>query len=118
MIFGNRIGGRSVAIAAAVFLVACGDSNPLIGEWQIDEDELPSPIRAAMEMAGMGIEIEFDDDRMIIDGRSILVSYLVEDDKITVVPNGENTGDVFRVIDKSHIELVVPVIGGIVYEKD
>ena len=105
--------------ATLLFLVTgCGDGNPLIGQWSLDEDELPAAFRGVMAMVGNGGTLIFKEDAMVADGRSVLVTYLIEDDMVTVVPEGENTGDVFRVIDRKHIELVLPLIGDLVYEKD
>lgn len=108
----------ALAAAFLLFAAACGDSNPLIGDWTLDGEALPAAVRGVIAMAGGGDSLTFKDDHMVIDGRSVLVTYLIEDDMVTVVPEGENSGDVFRVIDRTHIELVMPIIGGLVFVKD
>lgn len=85
-------------------LSACGDGNPILGHWVVDADQSPPGSATGLEMAGSA-ELEFLEDRMIAGSSSLDVTYVVEDDRVTVTTlQGQGTVYQFESPDQMSVD--------------
>lgn len=88
-------------------LAACGETNPLLGRWVVDEEASDglAAAGAAISMGFSGVsEVEFREDKMVTGGKSQAVSYEVAEGRVIVTgPDGE--GLVYTIIDADHVVL-------------
>jgi major membrane immunogen (membrane-anchored lipoprotein) len=90
---------HGAALAALLLLAACGQSNPLIGEWEAEGG-------AAEAIAGLGgdpnlAKAVFTEETMTISGTTYKVTYEVRDDDTVVVKaEGQPIDLVFKVSEE------------------
>lgn len=106
-------GWRSVAAAlvlAVLSLTACGESNPLIGEWRLDDKNVDSMVKSALNVAGAGSSvIVFTADKMISGDQAKPVSYDVAGDRVVVTAKGESDGQVYQIVDNRYFDIQLPL---------
>ena len=76
--------GPIVIIAAILFAAACGQSNPVLGDWELDRDETSRGAVLAAEAAEL-TTLRFESAAIASPGTEIPVSYVVEGDVVRVV---------------------------------
>jgi hypothetical protein len=85
-------------------LAACGDGNPILGRWVVDAEQSPPGSATGLEMAGSD-KLEFLEDRVIAGSSSLDVTYIVEDDRVTVTTlQGQGTVYEFESRDQMSVE--------------
>jgi hypothetical protein len=100
----------SLLLFLPIALIACGESNPLLGRWVFDADASEG-LAAAGAVISMGfsggVEVEFREDKMVLGGKSQSVSYEITDDRVIVTgPDGE--GLVYTIVDANNVVLDRP----------
>jgi len=95
-------------------LAACGDGNPILGHWAVDAEQSPPGSAAGLEMAGSA-ELEFLEDRMIAGSSSLDVTYVVEDDRVTVTTL-QGQGTVYEFMSRDQMSVETPM-GQIVFRR-
>lgn len=114
-------GWRSIAAAlvlAVLSVTACGEKNPLIGEWRVDDKNFNSIVQSALNAAGSGSPmIVFTADKMIAGDQAKQVSYEVAGDRVVVTAKGESNGQVYTVIDGNYFDVQLPLAMKLRYVK-
>lgn len=83
---------ESLAVLAAALLAAgCGQSNPLLGDWEIDRDDNRRGVLLAVEASELEA-LAFESDAVESPGTTIPVSYVVEEPVVRVV-RGDGRGE-------------------------
>ncbi len=80
-----------VIIAAILFAAACGQSNPLLGDWELDRGETSRGAVLAADAAEL-TTLRFASDSIDVPATEIPVSYVVEGDVVRVV-GGDGRGE-------------------------
>jgi hypothetical protein len=78
-------------LAVAVLAAACGPSNPVLGDWEIDRDDNRRGVLLAVEAAELET-LSFESEAIASPGTEIPVSYVVEGDVVRVV-RGDGRGE-------------------------
>jgi hypothetical protein len=78
-------------IAAILFAAACGQGNPVLGDWELDRDETSRGAVLAAEAAEL-TTLRFASDSIDVPGVQIPVSYVVEGDVVRAV-RGDGRGE-------------------------
>jgi len=87
-----------------IALAGCGDGNPILGHWVVDAEQSPPGSATGLEMAGSA-ELEFLEDRMIAGSSSLDVTYIIENDRVTVTTlQGQGTVYEFESPDQMSVE--------------
>jgi hypothetical protein len=95
-------------------LAACGDGNPILGHWAVDAEQSPPGSATGLEMAGSA-ELEFLEDRMIAGSSSLDVTYVVEDDRVTVTTL-QGQGTVYEFTSRDQMSVETPM-GPIIFKR-
>ena len=95
-------------------LAACGDGNPILGHWVVDADRSPPGGATGLEMAGSA-ELEFLEDRMIAGSSSLNVTYIVENDRVTVTTR-QGQGTVYKFESPDLMSVETPM-GPIIFRR-
>jgi hypothetical protein len=104
---GSTRGWQRIAAAAvlAVALTACGASNPVLGEWEVDKeksDVLAAAGTAVSQAFGAARQVEFQSDKMISGGKTQTVEYDVQEGRV-IVTAADGSGTVYTVLDEDHL---------------
>jgi hypothetical protein len=105
-------GGLSGILVAALLAVsaACGPSNPVLGEWEMDPRQTSLGAVAFTRQAGFD-RITFESDRVLTGDVELSVRYVVEEDRVRVVRTDRDHEDVVELLDDGFIDVeVVPGI--------
>lgn len=106
--------GLSVLLAT---MLACSDGNPILGHWRVDADLSPPGSAAGLEMSGSA-ELEFLETRMVAGSSSLDVTYIVEEDRVTVTTM-QGQGTVYRFDPESRDQMSVETpLGAIVFKRE
>lgn len=97
----------ALSFAALLTLSACGDSNPLIGEWELQAE---GPLGGIV--SGMANEddrkIEFTSSSFIAGGETKSVTYEVKDDKTVIVRMEGEQPTTFTVVEINDKKCIAP----------
>jgi hypothetical protein len=105
-----------VIIAAILFAVACGQSNPALGDWEIDRDETSRGALLAAEATEL-TALRFESASIAAPGIEIPVSYVVEGDVVRVV-RGDGRGEHrVEVLPGGRIRVELPIGVTAVYQR-
>lgn len=101
-------------VAALVFtalsVTACGEKNPLIGEWRAEGVDAGSMVGAALNVAGAGSPvIVFTEDTMIAGDQAKPVVYEIAGSRVVVTAKGEASGQVYTIVDGRHFDVQLPL---------
>jgi hypothetical protein len=110
--------GISALLVAALLAVstACGPSNPVLGEWEMDPRQTSPEAAAFTRQAGFD-RISFERDRVLTGDVELSVRYVVEEDRVRVVRTDRDHEDVVELLDDGLIDVeVVPGIN-VVYRR-
>lgn len=99
---------------ALLALAACGEGNPILGHWAVDAALSPPGSATGLEMAGSA-ELEFLEDRMIAGSSSLDVTYVVENDRVTVTTL-QGQGTVYEFISRDQMSVETPM-GPIIFRR-
>lgn len=103
------------AILAAV-LAACSDPNPILGVWVVDTDESSTGAEAAAGLSGLR-ELEFRDDKLVIEEESVDVGYEVDGQRVIVTRTADGRGDVYTITGDDRMEMKLPMGITVVYRR-
>jgi len=99
--------GLLVAALLAVS-TACGPSNPVLGEWEMDPRQTSLGPAAFTRQAGFD-RITFESDRVLTGDVELSVRYVIEEDRVRVVRTDRDHEDVVELLDDGLINVeVVP----------
>jgi hypothetical protein len=97
-------------------LSACSDPNPLIGSWIVDAEESSTGAQAAAGLAGLG-QLEFRDDKLVIDEESVDVAYEIDGQRVIVTRTADGRGDVYTLTGEDRMEMKLPMGIAVVYRR-
>lgn len=100
----------------AVGLTACTDPNPILGTWVVDTEASSTGAEAAAGLAGIR-ELEFREDKLVIDDESVDVTYEIDGQRVIVTRTVEGRGDVFQLTDENRLEAELPMGIKVVYRR-
>jgi uncharacterized lipoprotein YehR (DUF1307 family) len=94
-------------LVPSMLLTACGDSNPIIGEWKIDEDKMPPMMKMGLAMSGAKElpTFEFTSSSVITEGEEKEVTYEVKDDQVIVSAKDEKRPLVITILNDDRIRM-------------
>ena len=102
-----RVIGKTLIVRLLPLLlaVACGESNPLLGQWEYDAEASSGLAAAGAEIvagvSGSG-PIEFREDKIVSGGKSESVSYEVAEGRV-IVTGSDGKGVVYTIVDENHV---------------
>lgn len=100
---------------AALFLLACEDKNPLLGEWKLEKPQ-GHKLQAYNFAVMTGNEsMRFEKDRMSSAKNVATVSYSVSGDEVTVRYNLSGLENTYTIIDGHYFLVEVPDVGTFKY---
>lgn len=97
----------ALVFAALLPLSACGDSNPLIGEWELQADGPLGGLVTGMSNAE-DRTIEFTSSSVVTGGETKAVTYEVQDDKTVIVRMEGEAPTTFTVIEINDKRCIAP----------
>ena len=98
-------------------LTSCGQSNPIVGVWVIDEEASSTSAQAAAGLSGIE-RIEFREDKLVIGNKSVTVSYEVDGDRVIVTEDAAGSGEVYTIVDEGRVEKQLPMGIVLVYTRE
>lgn len=108
--------GAVLALVLAGALAGCGEENPLLGTWRLNR--AASGIAGAYaETAGVGKEIVFEEDRMIMKGEPRPVEYEVVENSVRIIPEDGSEMMVLRVVGGEYFLMDTPLGQPLRFEK-
>ena len=110
--------GLSETLAAVMLVVfaACGPSNPVLGEWEMDSDQTSLGAAAFARQAGFD-RITFESDRVLTGDLELQVRYVVEEDRVRIVRRDRDHEDVVELLDGGLINVELPPGIPVVYRR-
>lgn len=110
--------GLSIPLAVVYLLCspACGQSNPVLGEWEMDAGQTKS--HTAKFARGAGYDrIRFGADTVLIGDVELLVSYVVGEREVRVVRQDRDHEDVVELLENERIRVAFPGGVTVVYRR-
>lgn len=111
-----RVRAAVLAVVLAASLAGCGEENPLLGTWRLNP-EASGIAGAYAETAGVGREIVFEEDRMIMKGEPRPVDYEVVENSVRIVPEDGSEMMVLRVVGGEYFLMDTPLGQPLRFEK-
>ena len=104
-------------LAVGLFAAACGASNPVLGDWEIDRDDNRRGVLLAVEAADLET-LSFEREAIASPGTEIPVSYVVEEDVVRVV-RGDGRGEHrVELLQDGRIRVELPIGVTAVYARE
>ena len=105
-----------VWLAAAALLAACGASNPVLGEWELDRNETRYGAVLAAELAQLD-HLSFGSESVVAGGVEIPGSYVVEEQRVRFV-RGDGRGEhAIEILSDERIRVELPIGISAVYRR-
>jgi hypothetical protein len=96
--------------------VACGQQNPVLGDWELDRDESRRGAVLAAEATDL-TALTFRHDTILAEATEIPVSYAVEEDRVRVVREDGRGEHLILVLPDGRIRVELPIGVTAVYRK-
>ena len=107
---------RLVAAAVVLVTVACGQNNPVLGDWSIDRQESVSGAVTAAEAADLST-LTFRGDAIVAKDTVIPVSYVVEGDRIRLIREDGRGEHLIELLPDGRIRVELPIRVTAVYRR-
>lgn len=91
-----------VTLAIGTVCMACGQQNPILGSWELDEERSDEMGRMAAGMLLGSGSLEFSDDRVSFGGQAQAVTYEIQGETITMMTN-QGQGTVFTLTEDDRL---------------
>jgi hypothetical protein len=104
------------SLAAAALLVACGASNPVLGEWELDRDETRYGAVLAAELAQLD-QLSFGSESVVAGDVEISGSYVVEEERVRFVRSDGRGEHAIEILSDERIRVELPIGISAVYRR-
>ena len=108
-----------IATLALVFLLAwtaCGPSNPVLGEWEMDSSQTSLGDSTFDRQSGFD-RLTFEPERVVTGDVELSVHYIIEEDRVRVVRRDRDHEDVVELLADGLINVEIPPGISVVYRR-
>lgn len=105
-----------VAVAVMLVASACGDQNPVLGDWSIDRHETERGAVTAAEVTDLST-LTFRSDAIAAKDTVIPVSYVVEGDRVRLIREDGRGEYLVELLPEDRIRVELPIRASAVYRR-
>lgn len=105
-----------VATTVMLVAIACGDQNPVLGDWDIDSQQTERGAVTAAELTDLST-LTFRSDAIVTNDTVIPVSYVVEGDRVRLIREDGRGEHLVELLPEDRIRVDLPIRVSAVYRR-